>query len=98
MSRSERSSALEGIDRIGNGSRTEVGLQAVAAHNIDRPVEQARDVLLQSYVVEHRNMRLRIDLEHDVDIAAGPVLTPRDGTEQGSTPPPPCSERLLGTS
>jgi hypothetical protein len=40
-------------------------------------------------------MRLRVDLDHDVDIAAGPVFAPGHRAEQGSTPRArsACSER-----
>src|SRR3979490_539758 len=64
---------LEGIDRVSRRGGTDIGFEAVAVHHVDGTSKQARDVILEARIVEHGDMRLRIDLDHDVDIA---VRTP----------------------
>src|ERR1019366_478972 len=83
MSRSGISADLEGIDSVGRGSRTNIGFEAVAAHNVDGPVKQAGDIFLYSDVVVDRDVGFGIDLDHDVGVAVGAVIAPRARAEQG---------------
>src|SRR5260221_6549695 len=69
MSRRAVSSDLEGIDRVSRRGRTDIGFEAVAAHYVDGTIKQACDVFLEAGIVEHGEMRLWIDVDHDVDIA-----------------------------
>src|SRR5713226_2438366 len=70
------STGLEGIDRVGRRGGTDIGFEAVAVHHIDWTIKQARDVILEIHIVEHGEMRLRIDLDHDVDIAFRTAVAP----------------------
>jgi len=60
----------------------------IAAHDINGAVEQIRDVLLESHIVEYRNMRLGSISTIDVDVAARPILVPRhrDRTSDAARP------------
>jgi hypothetical protein len=60
----------------------------VAVNHIDRAVKQACDVFLEANVFEHSNAGGRIDFDHNVDVAVGLVVAPRERAEQGSTSHP----------
>src|ERR1700687_3106971 len=81
MSRSAASAGLEGIDRINRRGGTDIGLEAVAVHHVDGTIKQARDEILEASIVEHGEMRLRIDFDHDIDIAVGTVVAARHRAE-----------------
>src|SRR6266404_919194 len=81
MSRSAVSAGLEGIDRVSRRGGTDIGFETVAVHHVDGTIKQARDVILQARIVENGEMRLRIDLDHDVDIAVRTAVAPRHRAE-----------------
>src|SRR5579863_2765118 len=83
MSRSAVSAALERIDGIVSGGGADVRLEAVAVHDIDGAVEQARNVILEPRIVEHGQMGVGIDLDHDIDVAVRTRLAPRNRAENG---------------
>src|SRR2546423_5478591 len=82
ISRRAVSVGSEGIDSVGDRRRTNIGLEAVARYDIDRAVEQARDEFLQACNVEHSDTGLRLDLDHDIDVAPWSIVAPRHGAEQ----------------
>src|ERR1700687_3771679 len=81
MSRRAASTGLEGIDRVNRRGGAEIGFEAVAGYHVDGTIKQARDVILEASIVEHGEMRLRIDLDHDVDIAVRTVFAARHRAE-----------------
>src|ERR1700686_4830309 len=83
MSRRAVSTGLEGIGRISGRGGADIGFEAVAVYHVDGAVKQARDVILQACIVEHGDMRLRIDFDHDVDIAVRSTVAARDRAERG---------------
>src|SRR5271163_1900904 len=74
ISRNAVSAALEGIDRVSRRRGVDVGFKTVAVHDIDRAVEQAGDVLLETRIVVHGKMRFGVDLNQYIDIALGAVI------------------------
>src|SRR5271170_7462262 len=84
MSLSQRpvSRGSEGIDGVGCRRRGYVGFQRLAVYDIDRAVEQGRNIFLKSYVTPNSHMRLGIDLDHNIDVAVGPVVAARTRAEQ----------------
>src|SRR6266849_2614637 len=84
MSRRGVWTALEGIDGIGRCGGTHIRFEAVAAHDIDGPIEQAGDILLQANIVVDRDVGFGINLDHDVGVAVRAIVTPRTRAEQGS--------------
>jgi hypothetical protein len=83
MSRSALSSASERIDHISGRWSAQIGLQSLAVNHINRSVEEASDVVLQANVIEERDMGLGIDIDHDIEIAVGPILATRHRAEHG---------------
>src|SRR5216683_942979 len=81
MSRRAVPTGLEGIDRVSGRGWTDIRLEAVAVHHVDGTIKQARDVILEASIVEHGEMRLRIDFDHDVDIAARTAVAARHRAE-----------------
>jgi hypothetical protein len=71
------SAGFEGRDRVRCRRGTDIGFQSLAAHDIHGGVKELRDIVFQSHIVEHANMRLGIDLDHDVNIAVGAVVAAR---------------------
>ena len=86
ISPSAVSSGLERIDRVSRGGGTDMRFETVAVDHIDRPFEQAGDVLLEARIFEHGQMRRRIDLDHDVEVAVGPAVAARHRAEYGRPP------------
>ena len=84
MSRSDVSVVLERIDGIGRCGGTDIRFEAVAAHDIDGPVEQAGDIFLQTNIIVDRDMGLGVNFDHDVGIAVGAAIPPRTRTKQRS--------------
>ena len=60
--------------------------EAVAVDHVDRTLKQAGDILLEARVFEHGQVRRRIDLDHDVDIAVRPAVAARHRAEHGRPP------------
>src|SRR6266403_2970554 len=81
MSRRAVSIGLEGIDRVTGRGGTDIGLKAVAVHHVDGSVKQAPDVILEASIVEHGKMRVRIDFDHDVDVAVRTAVAARHRAE-----------------
>src|SRR5258708_39879235 len=79
------SSDLEGIDRAGRRGGADIGLEAGAVNHVDGTIKQARDVILQPGIGEHGEVRFRIDLDHDVNIAVRPADAPRYRAEHSRT-------------
>src|SRR5229473_3173643 len=77
MSRRAVSIGLEGIDRVSGRGGTDIGFKAVAVHHVDGTVKQAPDVILEASIVKHREMRVRIDFDQDVDIAVRTAVAAR---------------------
>jgi len=50
---------------------TDMRFQPGAAHDVNGAIEQARDVLFQSHIIEHRDTGLRLDVDDDVEVAVG---------------------------
>ena len=67
----------EGINGIGGRGRPDVRFQALTVHDIDRPVEQAGDKLLDADILIDPDRRVRIDLDQDVGIAVRARVTTR---------------------
>src|SRR5262245_37262332 len=98
MSRRTPSVRSEGIDGIGHCGGTNGRLEAVAIHNVDRPVEQARDVLLEVDIFEDRDPRIRIDFNHDFDIIVRSMITPGQRAEEGSMLHTASTQGVFGAS
>ncbi len=75
--------ALEGIDGVGRHGRTKIGFKSLAADDVHAAVEACCDVVFQSDIIEEADMGLRIDLDHDVDIAVRPIIASGPRAEQG---------------
>ena len=60
-----------------------MGLESLTVDHVDRAIEQTGDVILQPDVIEKSDVGFRIDIDHDVDIAVGPVLAACHGAEYG---------------
>src|SRR5207302_2896034 len=82
MSRSAAVAVSERINRVGYYGGANVRLQPRAADNIDRAVEQTGDVVFQTGVVEHRDMRHRIKFHHDIDVTVRAGVATCARTEQ----------------
>src|ERR1700735_2502631 len=74
--------ASEGINSIARGGRANVGVESVAAYNINGAVEQPCDVILKRDIFKDANRRCRIDFDHDVDVAVRPVVAASARAEQ----------------
>ena len=81
MSRNALSPASERINRVCNRRWPDVRLQTVAADDINRLIKQFRDVILERDILVDADSRRRIDLDHDIDVALGPVIATRAGPE-----------------
>ena len=53
-------------------------LQSIAIDHINRPIEQAGNVVLQPDVIEESDMSLGINIDDDVEIAIGPAIAARN--------------------
>jgi hypothetical protein len=60
-----------------------MGLESVAAYHVDGAIEQAGNIFFQTDVIEHGHARLGINLDHDIEVAVGPVLAAYDRAEHG---------------
>src|SRR5260370_2908401 len=98
MSRRAASTGLEGIDRVSGRGGADIGFEAVAVHHVDWTIKQARDVILEARIVEHGEMRLRIDFNHDVDIAVRTAVAARHRAEHGRPAPAPRAEIRFGST
>lgn len=69
------SAGLEGINGIGHCCGTGIWFGAFAAHDIGGFIKKYCDVFLKVDVMEHGDVSLGIDLDHDIDVA--PVVASR---------------------
>src|ERR1700719_2112603 len=81
ISRRTPSSASEGIERIPYRRCAQMRLEGVAVDHVNRALKQAGNVISQSHVIENSDVRLRIDVDHDVEVTVVSVLAARDRTE-----------------
>jgi hypothetical protein len=81
-------SISESIDRVGRSFGSETRFQTFAADHIDRTVEHLGDKIFDAGIVENGHDDCGIEIDQDVDIAVGAVITARDGTEQGACATP----------
>ena len=77
-------SVSESIDRVGDSLRSDTRFQTLAINDIDWVVEHARDELFHAGIIENRYDDGGIQIDQDVDIAIGKIVTSRDGTKQRS--------------
>src|SRR3954468_18644968 len=83
MSRSAASAESECINRVGRDGGFDVRLEPVAVHDIDGTIEQPRDVILERDILVDADPGRRIDFDHNVDVAVGPVVAAGTRAEQG---------------
>src|SRR5437868_13328768 len=86
MSRSAAVAVSERINRVGYYGGANVSLKPRAADNIDRADEQTGDVVFQTGVVEHRDMRPRIKFHHDIDVTGSAGVATCARTDQRGVP------------
>src|SRR5882724_1136872 len=98
MSRRAVTTGLEGIDRVSGRGGTDMGFETVAVHHVDGTIKQARDVILEASIVEHGEMRLRIDFDHDVDIAVRTAVAARHRAEHSRPPHAARAEISFGST
>ena len=84
MSLSGPSCESEGINSFGGGWTPQVRLEGVPIDHIDRASEKSGDVSLQSRVSEGVELRVRGELDQDVEIASRTGLTSGHGAEKCS--------------
>jgi len=82
MSRRAAVAVSECIDGVGCGSGANVRRETVAADDINRALEQSWGIILERDVFIDANPGCRIDFNHDVYIAVGPVVATRPRAEQ----------------
>jgi len=82
MSRRAAVAVSECIDGVGCGSGANVRRETVAADDINRALEQSCGIILERDVFIDANPGCRIDFNHDVYIAVGPVVATRPRAEQ----------------
>ena len=74
---------LESINGFTLGVGPDKRFQSLAIRHVDRHGKQLFDILDDARVVEKAYVGVRIDLNHNVDIAVGTLLAPRPRTKQG---------------
>lgn len=87
--------ASECINCVGRGGGTNGGFESVTVNDIDRAVKQSGNVFFQPGIVEDGDVSHGIEFDHDVDIAVGPVVTPRARAEEGGVPDAPRPQSRL---
>src|SRR6516162_9526537 len=95
MSRSAQVAMSESIDRVCGRGWPDIGLEAVAADDIDGAVEKFRDVILERNVFKDADPGSRIDLNHNIDVAVRPVVATRSRAKQGCVTDAPRAQRGL---
>src|SRR3954454_3456157 len=83
MSRSAASAGSERINRVDRDGGFDVRLEPLAAYDIDGTIEQRRDIILERDILIDADRGRRIDFDHDVDVAVGPVVAASTRAEQG---------------
>lgn len=75
---------LEGIDRISRCCGAHIRFQAVTIHNIYGAIKQTGYVILESHILVHGHMRIRLNFNHDIDVAVRAIVAARTRAKQGS--------------
>ena len=70
-----------------------VRLKPVTVDNINRAVEQTGYVIFEAGVINNSDVGRRININHDVDVAIGPVIAACTRAEQGSVIDTPRAQR-----
>lgn len=78
----------EGIDSVGRRGGSDVWFQAVAVDDVNRLIKEIGNIFLEFDLIENCDPRIRIDLDHDIDIAPGMVFTPRRRAEYAACKTP----------
>src|SRR5271168_1564435 len=73
---------LESINGFTLGAGPDKRFQSLAIRHVDRHGKQLFDILDDARVVEKAYVGVRIDLNHNVDIAVGTLLAPGPRTKQ----------------
>ena len=63
----------EGIEGISRRGGSDVRFQGLLVHDIDRAVEQRRNVFLEAHVTPDPDVSRRINLDQNIDVAVGPI-------------------------
>ena len=74
-----------------------MGFQRVTIYDVDGAVEEIGNVFLEIDLVEHGHPDIRIDLDHDVDVAIRTAFAARQRTEQGGVHHPALAQGALGS-
>ena len=61
----------------------QMGLQSIAIDHINRPIEQAGNVVFQPDIIEESDMSLGINIDDDVEITIRPTIAARNRAENG---------------
>ncbi len=69
--------------------------QPFAVDDINRPVEERSNILLQAYIAPHAYAGFRVYINHDVDIALRCLITASNRAEQRSMKHPAIAEFRL---
>src|SRR5262249_19183966 len=93
VSRRAVSCRSEGIDGVGRRGAGYVGFEGLAVDDIDRAVEQARDIVFQPDIPPYPAMSVRIELDQDVCVAVVAFLTPRARAEESRMRDAPGTQR-----
>ena len=75
-------SGSEGINSINRGGGTHVRLKALTIHDVDAPIEQTGDVLIDLNILINPNRRVGVYFDHDICVAVRPIVAARAGAEQ----------------
>src|SRR5258705_4647414 len=73
-------------------------LQSIAIDHINRPIEQAGNVVLQPYVIEESDMSLGINIDDNVEITIRPAIAARNRAENGGVTDSPRAQGGLVAS
>ena len=59
-----------------------MGLQGFTVHDVDAAGEKSGNIIFQTHIGVNILHGIRFDIDHDVDIAVGPIVAARDRAEQ----------------
>src|SRR5262245_51612069 len=72
------------MHRVCHCRRPHIGLESLPVHDINRSVEQTGDEILQFDIVIDAEMSIRVQVDHDVDVAVRPRLASGNRAEDRS--------------
>src|SRR5579862_4144191 len=93
MSLSASTSGSERIDSISLRRRPEMRFERFPIDHIDRFGEKSGDKVFNTNVVEHGDVRARIELDEDIDVAVGPVVSARHRAKKRGVGYPALAQR-----